>query len=246
MAILELEFKIRHNCRLADFSTKYPLTGIHKWRIKNHEIIEVFSRDGTEKPDMIESASTLDGVIDYVGDEYQNHLISKAIPCGVDRIIEDCSSELDILHLAPVSYYGGWEYHRVLAFRQRDITKLMEEFRECSYMPWILRKIPFNGFSASGSMTVRTETLFEGLTDLQTDAVLTAHSHGYYRIPRDADVKTISDSVGVRRTTFQEHLRKAENKIIQALIPHLHTWHHFSGQRGSHPAPLEESISEET
>ncbi len=245
MAVFELEFKIRHNCRFADFSVRNPLAGIHKWRIKNHEIIEVFSRDGTENPDAFKDACALDGIIDYVRDEYQSHLISKSIPCGVDSIIDDCSSELDILHVAPASYYGGWEYHRVIAFRQEDITKLIEKFHDCGYMPWILRKVPFSGFSA-GSMTVRTESLFEGLTDLQTDAVLTAHSHGYYRIPRSADVKTISNSIGVRRTTFQEHLRKAENKIMQALIPHLHTWHHFSGKRGTHPAPLEESIAEET
>ncbi|MFW9845669.1 MAG: helix-turn-helix domain-containing protein [Candidatus Thorarchaeota archaeon] len=245
MAIFELEFKIRHNCRLAEFSIRNPLTGIHKWRIKNHEIIEVFSRDGTENPDAFRDACKLDGVIDHVGDEYQNYLVSKSIPCGVDNIIEDCSSKLDILHIAPVSYYGGWEYHRVLAFRQEDITKMIREFQECSYMPWILRKVPFSGFSA-GSMTLRTEILFEGLTDLQTDAVLTAHSHGYYRIPRSADVKTIAGSIGVRRTTFQEHLRKAENKIMRALVPHLHTWHHFSGKRGAHPAPLEETITGET
>jgi predicted DNA binding protein len=245
MTIFELEFKIRHNCRLAEFSIRNPLAGIHKWRIKGHEIIEVFSRDGKENPDAFEDACTLDGVIDHVGDEYRNHLISKSIPCGVDNIIEDGASKIDILHLGPVSYYGGWEYHRVIAFRQEDITKLIEELQDCSYMPWILRKVPFSGFTA-GSMTIRTESLFEGLTDLQTDAVLTAHSHGYYRIPRNADVKTISKSIGVRRTTFQEHLRKAENKIMQALIPHLHTWHHFSGKRGTHPAPLEESVVEET
>ncbi len=244
MAIFELEFKIRHNCRLADFTIRNPLAGVHKWRIKNHEIIEVFSRDGTENSDSIKDACSLDGVINHVGDEYQSHLISKSIPCGVESIIEDCPSKLDILHLAPISYYGGWEYHRVIAFRQKDITKLIEEFQDCSYMPWILRKVPFSGFSG-GSMTIRTESLFESLTDLQTDAVLTAHSQGYYRIPRAADVKTISNNIGVRRTTFQEHLRKAESKIMQALMPHLHTWHHFSGKRGTHPAPLEESIAEE-
>lgn len=244
MTVSELEFKVRHNCRLAEFSIRNSLTGIHKWRIKSHEIIEVFSRDGTENPGAFEDACTLEGVIDYVGDEYRNHLISKSIPCGVDNIIEGCSDELDILHLAPVSYYGGWEYHRVIAFRQEDITRLIQELQDCSFIPKILRKVPFSGFTA-GSMTVRTESLFENLTDLQTDAVLTAHTHGYYRIPRSADVKTISNSIGVRRTTFQEHLRKAENKIMRALIPHLHTWHHLSGRRGSHPAPLEESIVEE-
>jgi predicted DNA binding protein len=244
MTLFELEFKIRHNCRLADFSYRQPLAGVHMWRIKNHEIIEVFSRDRTENPDALEDACALDGIIDHVGNKYQNYLIAKSIPCGVDKTIEDRSSKLDILHLAPVSYYSGWEYHKVVAFRQDDITKLIEGFQECGYIPSILRKVPFSGFSA-GSMTVRTESLFQGLTDLQTDAVLTAHSHGYYRIPRAADVKAISNSMGVRRTTFQEHLRKGENKIMQALIPHLHTWHHFSGKKGAHPMSVEGSVSEE-
>lgn len=243
MSLFELEFKIRHHCRLADFSFQHPVIGIHMWRLKNHEIIEVFSRDGTEAKMSLDEVNSLDGAIDHIGDNYRTHLISKSIPCAVDNLIEECSSNLDILHISPINYYEGWEYHRVIAFRQDDITKLIDNLQECSYIPWILRKVPFSGFTEE-SMTVRTETLFANLTDFQTDAVLTAHSHGYYKIPRSANVKTISNNIGVRRTTFQEHLRKAENKIIQALIPHLHTWHHFSGNRGIHSVALDETIIE--
>ena len=60
-----------------------------------------------------------------------------------------------------------------------------------------------------------------GLTEKQVDALLTAHRYGYYYLPRRADVQTIADRIQVPRTTFQEHLKKAENKLIAAFIPYV-------------------------
>jgi hypothetical protein len=66
------------------------------------------------------------------------------------------------------------------------------------------------------------------------EAVLTAHRHGYYNLPRNADVKTIAAKVKVPRTTFQEHLMKGENKLVTALVPHIKLFTHASPERKKH------------
>ena len=94
----------------------------------------------------------------------------------------------------------------------------MRRFDNWGWMIKILRKVPFDGFIAS-SLTISADTLFSNLTERQLDAILTAHRHGYYNLPRDADVQEIAAKKKVPRTTFQEHLKKAENKLVASLVP---------------------------
>jgi hypothetical protein len=44
---------------------------------------------------------------------------------------------------------------------------------------------------------------------------------GYYQTPRRVNVQTIADRAGVPRTTLQEHLNKAENKLIASIVPQI-------------------------
>jgi predicted DNA binding protein len=84
----------------------------------------------------------------------------------------------------------------------------------------IIRKVPFDGFVAS-SLSLTAGAIFSGLTEKQMNALVTAFTYGYYERPRRSDVQTIASKIHVPRTTFQEHLRKAEKKIVSALIPHI-------------------------
>ncbi len=56
------------------------------------------------------------------------------------------------------------------------------------------------------------------LTDLQRNALESAVERGYYSFPRKNSLEEISKAVKMPRTTFQNHLRKAEEKIMPAVI----------------------------
>ena len=64
-------------------------------------------------------------------------------------------------------------------------------------------------------------SLFADLTGKQMDAILKAHRYGYYASPREVTTESIARSLGVSRSTYEEHLRKAENRIMASLIPYL-------------------------
>lgn len=56
------------------------------------------------------------------------------------------------------------------------------------------------------------------LTKQQKKAIDLAIKHGYYSVPRKADLKKLSKIMGVSLSTFQEHLRKAEARLIPDLV----------------------------
>jgi predicted DNA binding protein len=128
--------------------------------------------------------------------------------------------DFDLLNVPPVTYSHGWEYYRLIAFKHEDLAGLLQRLEERGFAYEILRKVPFDGFIAS-SLTLTADALFSELTDRQMDALLTAHRNGYYLFPRKSDVQTIAAKKRVPRTTFQEHLKKAENKIVASLVPYI-------------------------
>ncbi len=54
-----------------------------------------------------------------------------------------------------------------------------------------------------------------------TDALLKAHRYGCYSSPREVTTENISKSLGISRSIYEEHLRKAENRIMNAVAPYL-------------------------
>ncbi|MBX5327404.1 MAG: helix-turn-helix domain-containing protein [Candidatus Bathyarchaeia archaeon] len=137
---------------------------------------------------------------------------------------------LNLLHVSPVVYEKGWEYYRIIAFRHGDVKRLLQRLEERGFVFEILRKVPFDGFIAS-SLTLTADALFSALTEKQTDALLTAFTHGYYRLPRKASIQSIASKKRVPRTTYQEHLKKAENKLITSLVPYIQLFRHASEEQ---------------
>ena len=60
--------------------------------------------------------------------------------------------------------------------------------------------------------------MLSALTDRQLEVFRTAVESGYYEIPRRATHKEIADSLGCAPSTIDEHLRKAESRVLQSLV----------------------------
>ncbi|MGA8856301.1 MAG: helix-turn-helix domain-containing protein [Candidatus Bathyarchaeia archaeon] len=62
---------------------------------------------------------------------------------------------------------------------------------------------------------------FSDLTDKQTNSFLAALEYGYYQVPKKMTAEEIANKNKVPRTTYEEHLRKAESKILRAMAPYV-------------------------
>ena len=57
------------------------------------------------------------------------------------------------------------------------------------------------------------------LTEKQARALLAAFQAGYYEFPRRVTTEDVSQSLGIARSTFEQHLNRAEHHVVRAMLP---------------------------
>ncbi|MCK4521875.1 MAG: helix-turn-helix domain-containing protein [Nanoarchaeota archaeon] len=119
-----------------------------------------------------------------------------------------CIYNKDIIHIDPAFISDkGYELINVGSFdrkRLMDIVKLMEERYKGRLLSIQQKKI-----KSISIMRVHPE-----LTEKQKKAMELAIKHGYYHSPRKIDLKQLTKLAGLSFSTYQVHLRKAEEKLI--------------------------------
>jgi predicted DNA binding protein len=215
-----------------DLTRRFPSASVFIWCNRETDVMEIVIRNPEEYPLVVEEIRTTHNrhVMEEIVDEQRLYLNVSECHCMKQDTIVRHIGKLNILNIFPNMIENGWAYHRLIVFRHEDLEELLKRFEKWGWYYKILHKTRFDGFVAS-SLTMSADALFAGLTEKQMEAILTAHRHGYYNLPRAADVKAIAAKKKVPRTTYQEHLMKAENKLMTALIPNIKLYYHASPER---------------
>ena len=225
MTLFDVKFKLSFNDEYAMLTRKFPSLKVFFWCNNVYDVFEFFVDDPKDYQAIKEELTDSSGMIEEASDENRFRLVIKNCSCySDDGSVDNIVGDLNVLLLSPVIIENGWEEHHAIVFDHKDFEELMERFEEKGHVVKVVRKVRFGGTISSLNPLTRS-ALFSSLTEKQADALLTAYNSGYYRLPRKADVKDIAARNKVPRTTFQDHLRKAECKVISTLIPQIK---HFS------------------
>jgi hypothetical protein len=218
-----------------DITRRFLSVSIFIWCNRENDVIEIVVRNPDEYPLILEEIqkAQIRDVIEEIVDEQRLYLNVHKCHCMEGDTMVKHIGNLNVLNIFPNMIEHGWSYHRLIVFKHKDLATLLKRLEKWGWHYEILRKTPFDGFISS-SLTVSADALFSGLTEKQMEAVLAAHQHGYYNMPRTADVKAIAAKENVPRTTLQEHLMKAENKLMTSLIPNIKLYYHASPERKNH------------
>jgi len=240
MPLFEVVFRAFYDNPFSKITQKNPSVQLYQWCNDHHDIIELVMEKPEDYGQVRKEFSKSVEIVDEIDNGANMHVITRMCACGGPGTVTSYLNDPSLLVIPPIAYENGWEYFRLIAFRHEGITKLLAKLRELGFNVEILRKTPFDGYIAS-SLTLSTDTLFSGLTEKQMDALLTAYAQGYFRFPRGSDLQTIASKEKIGRTTFLEHLKKGENKIISALIPHIQLFRKIPQERKSSLHILEAS-----
>ncbi len=230
MPLFEALLKVTHDCPYANISRKFPSLKMFAWCNNERDIIELVIENETEWQPIMEEAAKAFDIVEETSDQSKVHILVKPCTCGGENSVSNKIEASNLLEVPPIMYDQGWEYYRLIAFRHKDLESLLQRLEEKKWAFEILRKVPFEGFIA-GSLTLTADSLFANLTEKQMEALLTAYGYGYYSLPRKADVQTIASRKQMSRTTFQEHLKKGENKLVGSLIPYIQLFMHSSPEK---------------
>ncbi|MFW9907340.1 MAG: helix-turn-helix domain-containing protein [Candidatus Thorarchaeota archaeon] len=220
MSLFEVVIRAKYDNPFGRITSSNPSLRMYQWCNDKHDIIELVLQKQDDYDAIRKDFAKAVEVVDEIHNGANVHVITRMCACGGPGTVIQHLSGPDILIIPPIAYENGWEYFRLIGFRHETLRNILAKLRDEKFNVEILRKVPFDGYIAS-SLTLTTDALFSDLTDKQMDALLTAYRYGYFRFPRGADLQTIASKVEAGRTTFLEHLKKAENKIINALVPYI-------------------------
>jgi len=114
--------------------------------------------------------------------------------------------------LPPIVWRRGEALVTLLVDDKADLLALEAEFPEAR----LLSKREARG----GPQVALASPLFlPQLTEKQAKALLAAFNAGYYEFPRRATTEEVSTSLGVARSTFEQHLNRAEHHVVMAMLP---------------------------
>lgn len=92
----------------------------------------------------------------------------------------------------------------IVVYRRDDLRNIVQELREFGSVE-VMQLLPYQS----------AETL---LSDRQAEVVGLALAEGYYDWPRAADAETLAAELGIAHSTFLEHLRKAEARLLRSAL----------------------------
>lgn len=134
-------------------------------------------------------------------------------------LIESYIARHGCLSLPPLVYEGRIKRSKVLALDANNLTAIYDDLRnEAAVTVCAKREIQ----SLHPEMPVLgLDDLLPQLSTRQFEILSTAYDFGYYEIPRQTTTQELGDHLSIDRRTVEDHLRRAENKIADALAEHF-------------------------
>jgi predicted DNA binding protein len=219
MGLWEVELRATYDYPFVELSREVPGVPISMWCLWHKELLRVPTQDAAVLSAVGRAIRRAGRLVEEWTDASDARLF--LLECTCERY-ESSPWNLVEAHrcwdLPPVVYRDGWVGLRFGSFERGRPQAVLEEFRARGTVE-LLRKREL-ALSILPS-TLWTGALFEGLTGRQAEALLAAHRAGYYASPRETTTERVAQRMGIGRTTYDEHLRKAENRLMAALVPYL-------------------------
>ena len=218
MTLWEISFRSRYDYPFISLSREFPDTPISMWCLWDKELLQVPTQDPHTLEGIERGIRKAGHVVEEWVDAGQGRIFLLNCTCGKYRSIWSIVEDHECLDAPPAVYRDGWGYFRMLSLDDRRTRSLFQEMSRRGPTELIRkRELPLNSLPTN----IWVHGLFSELTPKQREAMLQAHRYGYYSTPRQIKTENIAKGLGLSRSTYEEHLRKAENRILTALVPYL-------------------------
>ncbi len=212
MGLYQASFRLRHECPYRELSEQFPDLTIREWYLSDCQVLEITSSDAPST-ELVAAIEDLGAVLHRSVTNGNLHVVTRACLCSLENSIVRRFESHNCLYHPPTVHRQGWEHYTVIAFDERDIAALHDEL-EADREIDVLSKTELSETQIPHGMLAPVDRLFGDLTDRQLAALRLALDAGYYEEPRRCSVRELAERTTVARATFEEHLRKAENKLV--------------------------------
>ncbi|RBI58602.1 XRE family transcriptional regulator [halophilic archaeon] len=212
MSLYEASFRVKHECPYREISERHPDLTIREWYLSDCQVIEITAPE-SPTDELLDEIDHLGTILHKSIDDSGLHVVTQSCLCSLEDSIIERFEEYDCLYQPPTIHRQGWEHYTVIAFDESDVQALLHDL-EADRDIEVLSKTAITEQQIPHSMLAPVDQLFEDVTERQLAALRLALESGYYEQPRKTSLRELADQTAVARSTYEEHLRKAENKLL--------------------------------
>ncbi len=209
-------FKVWHeNCIYLTNSSKfnvvismYPLNSYTEGKYRYHTNINILSGKNEDIEKLIESIRKDKRCIEFrgSGNVYLSYMRLESSDYHTTNYYTP-----KIFLLKPIVHKDGKEDWYFGAWEREIVTEMLKIFKK--HFNVEVLSIKEEDFT-----DVFIPNVMPKMTEKQKEALRLAVKEGYYNYPRKTDLEKLSKITKVSRVTFQEHLKKAESKILPEIF----------------------------
>ena len=220
MAVVDARIRIRHPCPYCDTSVQFPRSHFLLWCDNRRDLFLATSPAPSELRQVLahlrrrfharillrEGRNALVELPDFEWPE----------PPSVTRL----ARRAGVWALQPVVYSEGWETYRLVSPSKPRLNRLIQRLRRLGSVD-LLSVATRPGLDRLRDLPTASVHFFEGLTDRQSRSLIAAYEGGLFDVPARGRWEDIARREGLSRSTFGEHLRKAELRLVANSYPTL-------------------------
>jgi predicted DNA binding protein len=226
MTLYETTFRLQHDCPFNDLSKQHPELVMASWCNNEVDVLEITGEDPKALETLQKDVKSMEKALKtkILRQSSSNRNVQLLIQhCGCEQVPAPVSPVFErnnCLEIQPATYRGGWEYYRLISFNDKDLRKVFSTLEGYCNLEIISRRAVPSG-AVKETMLVSTSSLFGGLTRKQVQALVFALENGYYQVPKKVTTEEMASKLRLPRTTYEEHLRKAEGKVLRSMAPYI-------------------------
>ncbi|MEM0127395.1 MAG: helix-turn-helix domain-containing protein [Thermoplasmatales archaeon] len=218
-----LEFVSENSLPFCSLSRRYPDLKFFRWCNSAVDYLEFYGNTGSIEaldealPDIEKS---LGSKIVFKRINHGSLVVMFSCRCTVENSTISMAEESGCIWEAPLSYYQGKEQINVFSLTTSSSEKFYSLLQSIGKVS-ISRKKVFTTGMFRDSFLIRLSDLFGKMTELQLKSLQQSIRMGYFSVPRKGKLSDISRALGSSKSTLQEHLEKAKNKLMESIEPYL-------------------------
>lgn len=222
---MQVSIKLRPKWDILRLTDSYPSLTITDWCNFDTDFYQLRTDDGSE---MMPASRAFLALRKELGFTLQKKIDAAdnssiyVMSCAHSRrgSIEQIMQKHSCMPLMPLIYRNGWLEIGGVCLDEDRLPAMFKRLGRIGELE-VARKSRVDSDLLRESLMIPTGSLVSSITKKQAESLLAAVGYGYYAVPRRVRFEDISEAVSMPRTTFEEHVRKAEGKVMSAVAPYL-------------------------
>lgn len=235
----EIAFRIRYDYPFLKMSEKYPGSRIAMWCAWDRELLHVPLMHRDLMSEVEDYAGSIGMIVESSRSSGNGTALMLKCTCDMLNSVWNTISRNRCLNDDPAVFLDGWGYYKAISPDEDHTKRLFADLNAMGTVELVSkRKLSLELLPSS----VWVSSFFAGMTGKQIQSLVKAFDYGYYSSPRQITTDSIARSIGVTRSTYEEHLRKAENRIMTAILPYLKMYLVGSQTESQVITPVQEAL----